>query len=190
MRNLLLIWTFFLLLGQVALGQTYSSTVSDKEIYDFLNWMTKYDKKYSGEPWFKGKQICQKIRTWDKSNFNKEQSSMNDSFGGNYLFKKRAGTDTIFNKADREYILRQYSSIKDSIWRNSFASGNFINCLNQKRPNRYYYSIPLFSIDKSFVIVSRTYVCGNECAHGGYYIYRKRQSGKWEYVTTVNGWMS
>src|ERR1043165_659852 len=38
------------LFGTPVLAQTYSSIITDKEIYDFLNWLTKTEPKYAVEP--------------------------------------------------------------------------------------------------------------------------------------------
>lgn len=50
-------------------GQTYSTLTTDKEIYDFLNWMTQSDTKHKEEPKLKQKQIFYKIISWDTANF-------------------------------------------------------------------------------------------------------------------------
>ena len=67
-RKLTLILIGFLNIT-IAIGQTYSSVTSDKEIYDFLNWMTLNDRKYGEEPKLKRKHIYHKILSWDTTNF-------------------------------------------------------------------------------------------------------------------------
>ncbi len=166
-------------------GQTYSSLTTDKEIYDFLNWMTINDKKHRESPIFRRKQIYVEILSWDSSNF-----VLNEGNAGFYLFKSRGGTDTLFKQDDRDFLYNQFLAIKDSVWHSKFSNSKLLTNKEQKKPNRYYYSIPLFSVDKNMVIVRRTYYCGNLCAYGGYYVYRRLGNNKWEYVTAVNTWIS
>ena len=179
----------------LATGQTYSSVISDKEIYDFLNWMTVNDKKYGEEPKLKRKHIYYKTLSWDTANFiTKDTALINKyphfSIEGQYLYQRRGGTDTIFKQKDRDFLFQQFAAIKDTIWHDRFSKSKLLSNKKQKRPNRYYYSIPLFSLDKKYVIIHRQYYCGNLCAHGGYYVYRRLGNNKWEYVTAVNTWIS
>lgn len=179
----------------LATGQTYSSVISDKEIYDFLNWMTVNDKKCSEEPKLKRKQIDYKILSWDTANFMIKDTTLIDEYSffsieGQYLYKKRSGTDTIFKQQDRDFLFRQFTAIKDSIWHDSFSKSKLHTNNKQTRPNIYGYSIPLFSHDKNYVIIHRVYYCGDVCAYGGYYVYRRIGEKEWVFVTAVNTWIS
>lgn len=173
-------------------GQIYSSLISDKEIYDFLNWMTANDKKYKEEPQKKRKQIYYKILSWDTANFIKDTAQINKYwyYDENYLFINRSGTDTLFKQQDREFLFKQFTAIKKNIWYFKFSKSKLLISKKQKKTNRYYYSIPLFSVDKNYVIIERIYYCGDQCAHGGYFIYRRLDKKKWEYVTVVHPWIS
>jgi len=170
-----------------AFAQTYSSVTSDKEIYDFLNWMTTHERKYEYEPKLKQKHISNKILSWDTTNFIIKD---NLYFQFNFLYQRNCGTDTIFNNQDRDFIFRQYTAIKDSIWHNKFSKSKLLTTKNQKSVNRHYYSIPLFSVDKNYVFIQQQYNCGSECAYGGYYVYRRIDDKNWEYVTSVKTWIS
>jgi hypothetical protein len=154
--------------------------------------MTITEKKYEEEPFLKRKNIYYKMSTWDTANFVRTDTINNpySEFERKYLFKKRGGSDTIFNTADRKYLLQQYFAIKDTIWHNRFKNSKLTKNKNQVRPNRYYYSVPLFSVDKNHVVVSKIYYCGSLCAYFGYYIYRKIDKDNWEFVTCINCGMS
>lgn len=176
-------------------GQTYSSIINDKEIYAFLNYITKTDKKHSEEPLFKRKQIYYKIKTWDTANFVIKDTELYNKYPyldleEQFLFPKSKGVDTMFKQADRAFLFQQFISIKDTIWQKSFSNSKLLKDKDQKRPNRYYYSIPLFSIDRKYVIVRKAYYCGSLCAYGGYYIYKRIGKNKWEYVVSVHTWIS
>jgi hypothetical protein len=192
LQRRLFITTIIVFVAQFSFGQTYSSLVSDKEIYDFINWMTKAEKRHYEEPFFKRKNIYYKVLTWDTSNFVRTDSIKNpySEFDYQYIFKRRGGSDTIFSAADRRYLLKQYFSIKDTIWHKGFKKSKLTKNKRQVRPNRYYYSIPLFSLDKNYVVIRKTYYCGSLCAYFGYYIYRKTDKDHWELVTCINCGMS
>ena len=194
MRILTLILIGFLNIT-FAIGQTYSSVTSDKEIYEFLNWMTVKDRKYRAEPKLKRKHIYNKILTWDTTNFITKDTALIKQFrffriDERYLYQGLGGTDTLFNQQDRDFIFKQFIAIRDTIWHDKFSKSKLLTEKKQKRPNRYYYSIPLFSVGKKYVIIHRVYHCGDECAYGGYYVYRRRDNNKWEYLTEVNTWIS
>jgi hypothetical protein len=185
----------FLLLSIRQFGQTYSSITTDKEIYDFLNWMTKHEDKYREESKLKRKAVFYKILTWDSANFIAKDSNLINQFPyfeieGQYLFQKRAGADTLFSKADRRFLFQQFNAIKDTVWHMRFSHSKLLKNGQQNRPRINYYSIPLFTENKKYVIIHRYYYCGNLCAHGGYFIYEKIGDNKWKYITAVNTWMS
>lgn len=177
----------------LAFGQTYSSIVSDQEIYDFLNWMTSNNRKYEEEPTMKRKHIYYHILRWDTTNFiTKDTALINQSVSidRRYLFQTRRGTDNLFDKQDREFMFEQFTAIKDTVWHSRFSKSKLLKHKKQLRPNRYYYSIPLFSVDKKYVILQRIYYCGSLCAHGGYYVYRRLDDKNWEFITAENTWIS
>ena len=154
--------------------------------------MTKTEKKYDEEPLLKRKNIYYKMSSWDTANFVWTDTIKNpySEFDRQYLFKKRGGSDTIFKTADRKYLLQQYFAINDTIWHNGFKNSKLTKNKNQVRHNRYYYSVPLFSVDKNYVVVRKTYYCGSLCAYFGYYIYRKKDKDNWEFMTCINCGMS
>ena len=177
----------------LTVGQTYNSLTSDKEIYAFLNWMTINSKKYDEEPKLKQKRIHHKILKWDKAVFFTDTIQINNQqIIADYdcLYQTKYGTDTIFNQQDRDFIYQQFTTIRDSIWHNSFSKSKLLTTQKQKRTNIHYYSIPLFSFDKNFVIVNRKYYCGDECAYGGYYVYKRIGEKKWKFVMVIMPWMS
>lgn len=192
MRNRVILLTTLLLMSRLGVGQTYSALKTDKEIYAFLNWMTKKEKKYREEPFYRRKQIYYKISNWDTFNFIRKDTVDNRYYEDDmaYLFYKRDGADTIFKAADRAYLIQQYFAIKDSVWHTPFHHSRLTRNNRQFRPNRYYYSMPLFSVDHQYVIVQKTYYCGRLCAVFGYFVYRKIDPNHWELVTCIKGGIS
>ena len=195
MRTLKILLILGLLIAENSFGQTYSSVSTDKEIYNFLNWLTRTERKYREEPFLTRKRIDCNILSWDTVNFIAKDTAMFRkypllSIEANYLFQGKSGTDTIFKQADREFLFQQFLAVKDSVWHDSFSNSKLLKTKKHRRPNRYFYSIPLFSVDRKYVVISREYFCGDLCAYGEFYIYKKIGDSKWKYVTSVNTWMS
>lgn len=179
----------------LALGQTYSTVTTDEEIYGFLNWMTINEEKYREEPKLKRKRVYYKILSWDTANFISKDTSLiiehpYFTLDDQYLYQRLGGTDTIFEQHDRNFQFEQFTAIRDSVWHRRFSRSKLLKSKKQKKTNRYYYSIPLFSADKKYVIIRRIYYCGNLCAHGGYFVYRRLDKNNWEFLTSINTWVS
>ena len=185
---------FFLLLTNIfCFGQTYSDIISDNEIISFLTWEVNSTEGYSEEPLLSFKRkISKNISNWDSLNFIKPDSLSDYDFSLTffYLFQEKNELDTIFRNEDRRYLFEQFKSCKDSTWKNKIPKAAITSRKNKRRPNRYYYSIPLFSKDKNYVIIKREYYCGSLCAHGGYFIYKRLDKNSWELMKIVNGWIS
>ncbi|MBK8501305.1 MAG: hypothetical protein IPL46_03345 [Saprospiraceae bacterium] len=175
------------------MAQTFSSMIRDHEIYNFLNWITVNEKKYREEPKLMRKNIYSKILNWEMANFVAEDTSLinkNPNFSLDDKFLYQGQADTIFKLEDKNFLYSQFLAIKDTVWHHKFLASKLIIDEEYKKLNRYHYSIPLFSADKNLVIVHRQYFCGNLCAYGGYFVYRRRGYDKWELVTSVNTWIS
>ncbi len=167
-------------------SQTYSSIIDDEEIYNFLNWITIHDEKYSEEN-FKRKKISNKILSWQPENFinNYEDQFENEKF----LYQEENDLHLVFKKDDQQFIYKQFTSLKDSIWHTEFSKSKLISQKN-KRTNYYAYSIPLFSIDKKKAVIYCIFYCGDECAYGGYFIYSKINETDWILIKDINSWQS
>ncbi|MBI3234225.1 MAG: hypothetical protein HYZ42_09320 [Bacteroidetes bacterium] len=165
-------------------GQTYSTLVSDGEITSFLDWQLKTEKKYSEEPRNKTKYLYKGISKWNMGMLRYYIS----------YSKKDKWIEEAFSKNDTSFLFQQIFSQVDTLWRHSFSNSKLIKQLRKnrqpRRPNRYYLSLPLFSMDKNFVIISVSYICGRLCGHGGYKVYKRVSYNNWKYVGEVNGWIS
>lgn len=193
MKKRSIIILFFLLTNIFCFGQTYSDIISDKEIISFLTWEVNSTEGYSEEPLLSFKRkISRNIAKWDSLNFIKPDSLSENDFSVTflYLFQKKNELDAIFSDEDKQYLFEQFESCKNSTWKNKIPNATTTSRKNKKKPNRYYYSIPLFSKAKKYVIIKREYYCGSLCAHGGYFIYKRLDGNSWELVKTVNGWIS
>jgi len=181
----------FLLLPEIlCFGQTYSDVISDSEIVSFLTWEVNSTKGSSKKPLLSfRRKIDKNIGDWDSLNFIRpnslnETSSIVSLF---YLFQNKNGLDSIFNSKDKKYLFEQYKSLKIRTWQKKIPKAKITTNENL---NYYCYSIPLFSIDKKYVVVKRVYYCGNVCLSGAYYIYKRQNDNTWEFVKAINSWMS
>jgi hypothetical protein len=183
----------FLLAFQISFSQTYSSAISDSQILKFLNWQIRTEGKYPEEPKNKRKVIYFRIISWDTADFkwnvkNKLHSIEYDLI---YLFNDRnKWLDTLFTKEDREYFFQQFTNQRDTVWRQSFNHSKLSHIKKQRKPNRHSLSLPLFSLDNRYVIIRENYHCGSLCGYGAVKVYRRIDADNWEYIRSVNGWIS
>ena len=189
-RNFLVMMVF-ILIAQVSFGQTYSSKISDKEIYKFLNWMSRNQQIKPEEPKGELKIISYEIIRWDSALFLPPDSARkyNIKYPAKYLFKED-GIDTLFTLQDQQFLFKQFTNIKDTIWHKPIENSKLWDGKEQVRPNRHYYSIPLFSINKKYVLIIKEYYCGNVCGSIGYYIYRKIDKKTWKGFRILRGGIS
>jgi hypothetical protein len=170
-------------------AQTYSDLISDKEIIAFLAWEVNSTKGHSAKRFLSSKRkVSRSILEWDSLNFIKPDSLSEDdiSVRFSYLFQKKNQIDTIFTAEDRQYFLEQFQSYKSSIWKFKLPKAT----LTSRKNKIYFYSLPMFSKDRKYVIIRREYYCGSLCAYGGYFIYKKLNENQWQHVKTVNYWIS
>jgi hypothetical protein len=167
---------------QMAVSQTYNAVTSDQEIYGFLSQIIKYEDKYKEEPRFELKYISEKIIPWEQEDFVK---NANGEKNNNYIFNEEARIDTIFNAADKEFLIKQFNGIKAKIWQKKFKHAILAKNESQTQVNRYSYSIPLFSTDRKHALVKKKYYGKDHCYYG-YCIYRKSEKGNWDYQFAYN----
>jgi hypothetical protein len=171
------------LVNQLAISQTYNSVTSDKEIYEFLSYIIKYEDKYKEEPRFGLKYISEKIISWKKEDF--VQNASTEKTDNKYIFKEEIHMDTIFNETDKKFLMDQFNGIKSEIWYSKFKHSILTKNESDTKENRYYYSIPLFSINRKYALVKKKYYNKNHCYYG-YCIYRKNEKGNWDYQFAYN----
>lgn len=172
-------------------AQTYSSIISDKEIYDFMEWMVSNDKKSEKEIFGKSRDLLANTAIWDTANFISKNKALNIEYfeqDNKYLFKKSEGLDTLFTEADKNFIFDQYTSIKASVWEKNIGGKRIKNSDLEEGDEINMYSIPLFTKDKEFALIYKVFYCGYECAYGKYYLYKLIGKKKWKFVSSFNPW--
>jgi hypothetical protein len=171
-------------------GQTYSAITPDATIIQFLKWEVKNGKKFSGDNNLRfQKKTSIFITEYNSINFICPDSlSKTDYQYYDYLYSRHNDVDSLFNQSERDYFLEQIKGIKDTSWNHKIPGANIKKWKSPK--DVYTYSIPLFSTNGKYVMIKKSFYCGNVCAYGGIYLYRKVNSNNWELVKVLNGWMS
>lgn len=189
-------YSFFLILFLMSIGstltaQSYSSIISDKEIYDFMEWMIKNDKKQEKEIFGKNRALLANTALWDTANFISKNKALDIEYfeqDNKYLFKRSEGLDTLFTDVDKDFLFDQYNAIQIPVWKKNIG-GKKIKKRELKEDDEInMYSIPLFTKDKEFVIIYKVFHCGYGCAFGKYYLYKLIGNKKWKFVSSFNPW--
>lgn len=162
-------------------GQTYSSLISDKQIYNFINWQVN---RFSSEE----KTVSKKIVEWDAIKGRYSIKNISEILFGLETTFEGDKIDSLFTQEDREYIMQQIHVIKDTVWNETFNNTVFENenvvikkeNMFKNTHKTYYYTVPLFSKNKELVIFYEYYYCGPLCASGFCAIYKYKREEEWE----------
>jgi hypothetical protein len=180
-------------------GQTYNKLISDKEYYDFINNDIRCDS-------IKGKHRILKTRyplTLDDFFYKDslDYKGKNNYRNPHFIFRRlQYGNgvltnfvDTIFTRTDIDFFGTQFQAMtKDTVWQTSFKNSILVDSAEHITYSRtrhvvYRYSLPLFSYDKTYAIIIKTFYCGMLCGGGAYYIYRKNGLN-WTLIKKLNEW--
>lgn len=172
-------------------AQTYSTLITDQEISTFFLQIKK--KLHINK-------VNEKIRIWQDYDIYPSDPIAFVSSGEGLLKNKLVLAH--FSQEDLIFLEKQYKAIRDSIWRKkdfqkftlidtTEINNIFKRSISGKRKIKdnycYFFSIPLFSLDKKLAIVYQTYCCGSMCATTCIYIYRRKNNRKkWEEVAEWN----
>lgn len=178
----------FILTFSLAYGQTYSSILKDSIILNFVNWEINKSGNFSGKKIEIFKKITKKISKYDATNFILPDSLQNSIWLHWYVFDKRYNIDTIFTQKEKSYIIEQFISLKDTNWHHHIKKSIIKNWKNPI--GTYTYGIPLFTSDEKYVLIEKSYYCGNLCASGGIFLYKKVSKNNWTLLVVLNQWSS
>ena len=178
----------FLFLSSCTVAQTYSSAVTDQEIYTFLNWLTIHSPKPSKDSISEPRMVLEGITRWDSSNIYLPNGSGDSKvkYRFQYIFKTDVCVDFLFQSSDISYFQHQFQSIKDSIWHKSMNQSWIIH--QNERSTYFTYSIPFFTADRKFVIVKvdfHNHLFGS----GGFDIYQKIGKDSWKFICRLYPWI-
>jgi hypothetical protein len=181
---------FLAIIPFISLGQTYSSKVSDSTILAFMKWEIQNGEKYAEANKFRmNRKTSDKILKFDTLNFYYPDSlHQYDWQYRAFLFNRHNKIDTLFSNADIESLFIQFTALKDTVWSHKISGAKIKNWNFPK--NQYTYSIPIFSYNNKYVLIKKSFFCGNVCAYGGIYLYEKIDDNNWKLLKILHGWMS
>ena len=181
MKRLLLI---ALILNALTVNaQQYSSQISDSSIMDFMNWFLKSDNRKSE------KYIAQKMQILMPYNFEYKSTTDYASPFGN-IFAHNKSLFQLFTKKDADFFVKQIQDQKDYYWKFRINGIKLLDAYKESFPKDqpdYFYSLPLFSCDKSMVIISVGYINKNSHTGGVYYLFKKNGNA-WKKIKEFQKW--
>ena len=179
---------------------SYAQSVIDKEAIAFVQWDLEQLPRHGIEPKHRRRQLFYKPYNWyskadsiAKIPYIKEVviQMITNPWGLGRNGRARLQLDSLFNENDFIYLHKQLVSLDFStVWLKDDFIVKVRNTINNKFPNIYLYSIPLFSVNRKRVIVKREYYCGNVCAEGEILIYEKVDGTGWELRYVLSRWIS
>lgn len=173
-----------LLISNVGTAQTYSSIVSDRQIYSLLAAIQAADS---------GSSIINKvIIPWDPLQLLRgpEDSSTTDfdRYFYNYMYLYKGRADSMFSTAEKSNFYKQFTVLQDSLWRQPFGGGKLVEIINPVLQRSKSYSVPLFSRDGAYALVRQALTGAPAGGRGGVFVYRRRDDNGWELVDILNKW--
>lgn len=145
-------------------SQHYNRQVPDSLVLSFVEWrlandsipvMTLPKKDFEFRPG---------ILRWSKRDLD-----ANSPYS--YIYKVHQWLDTIFTAEDKLFLFEQSQSAADSAWpmekKNPLA----------KKGHWFSYSIPVFSKNRTHVLLQELYYCGQTCGEGEVSLYRRTPDG-------------
>ena len=168
MKNIFYLGCIFLI-SLNCTAQKYSNIVPDSLILNFVNWDLKNNRIHKIQ--------ANLSLVWDTdiSEYLK------------YNFEYNIELNHYLSDADYNYIISQTKDTLRLSWIKSdllIKPKRIINPPQYKRKKKiskriWMYSLPLFSIDKSIVIIRKSFDCGYLCDESCLYIYKWKKN-KWE----------
>ena len=145
-----------------------------------MNWVFTEEK-------VRGSDLMKIIRNLDSENVGFTEQNFMD--GSSILFAKENALDSIFSNNDRLFLIEQTQKYKSEIWKNDFKGVHLIhepklNSKNQTDKIAYVFSLPLFSLDKSKVLIYQGFFCGLLCGGTAFYVYEKKNHS-WSLIKKV-----
>jgi hypothetical protein len=169
-------------------SQKYSSIISDNEIEEFIQW--KINKEIRESKKYKSSISVVKLfhqpEKWRNAQTDIFSFSC-DTISFEIKLFSFLQSDTVFNQEDRVFLSQQYDSEIVTDWNEQFDN---VKLKKKFGKNNYKMTIPLFSKDKSKLIVWVYYYCGSLCASATVFIYEKIDENSWKLIGTYGRWES
>ena len=97
-----------------------------------------------------------------------------------------------FNKNDASYFVRQINQQRKDKWQLKIKGIKLFDTIelvnNRVDKVLFSYSLPLFSVDKKYVIIIEAFFCGLVCGGGEYNLYERQTDISWKKIMPFNQW--
>jgi len=167
-------------LVNASLAQTYSNFITDKEVTVFFKQLTPTLEH-------KVKNIDAELIDWTEPDLFGELDTI---YQMGYLTKgifQQAVVQKYFSKDDLKFVTEQFHDISESVWHaKDFLKYELVDTMqyrkilshsyNNSKVGKWYahsFSMPLFSVNKNYVIIQQEYYCGYMCMRYCVYLYEK-----------------
>lgn len=94
--------------------------------------------------------------------------------------------DTLFGEADRNFHMQQVENIRSEYWISAPKGAHLEKDESTRDHYKYWFSIPLFSLDFNYVVVYESLSCGSLCGYRAYMVYHRIGEREWEEYKTLH----
>ena len=169
-------------------AQKYSNVIKDTAITNFMTWLIKSDTSFKAV-----RHIDNDILKLHSDNFIYSDSSTlkNYQFAQN-IFNKKLSLTQYFNQEDAKYFVQQINKQRKAKWNLKIKGIKLFDTIrlvnNRVDKVLYSYSLPLFSVNRKYVILIEAFYCGLVCGGGGYNLYERQHDNSWKRLKQFNHW--
>ena len=169
-------------------AQKYSSVIKDIAITNFMIWLFKSDTSFKAS-----RQVDNDILKLLSNNFiYADSSTLNNYKFSQNIFSKTNNLTQYFNKNDASYFVRQINQQRKDKWQLKIKGIKLFDTIelvnNRVDKVLFSYSLPLFSVDKKYVIIIEAFFCGLVCGGGEYNLYERQTDISWKKIMPFNQW--
>jgi hypothetical protein len=152
----------FLLFSLSSFGQSDRVTVKDTAVIDFMTWLLKGHNSFVHK-----RNVDRNVRS------------------GYFDFEYDAAHDSVIYHID---TIKQKIAYK---WELKIKGVKLVNeRIGDYHPKHtlWSYSLPMFSLDKRYVIIQAAFYCGIVCGGGGSELYKRENGNTWIKVKQLDEW--
>ncbi len=169
-------------------GQKYSSVIKDTAIINFMFWLFDSDTSFRTT-----RHVDNDILKLHPDNFiYADSTTLNNYQYAQNIFGNKNNLTQYFNQGDANYFITQIQAQCKNKWQLKFKNIKLYDTIqlinNRVDKVLYSYSLPLFSIDKRYVIIIEAFYCGLVCGGGDYNLYERQTDNSWKRIKQLNHW--
>lgn len=169
-------------------AQKYSSSIKDSSVINFMSWYFKNDTALRVR-----RVIDINILKLNPENFKfPDSATLRDYRFAQNIFQPTNQLQKYFSSNDAAFFVQQVKRIRSKKWNLNLAEVELYDKLNAgKSPtikSFYAYSLPVFSINKNYVIIIESHYCGLACGGGEYILFKREEGNSWQAIRRFNKW--